>query len=40
MSVNADAVVDLLKSKGGYALTTQPLRILDVDFTGDFDAVL
>lgn len=38
--MNAKSVSDLLESQGGYSLKSQPLRIHDIEFSGDFDAVL
>jgi len=38
--MNADLISSVLESHGGYRLASQPLRIHDIDFSGDFDAVL
>jgi hypothetical protein len=38
--MNAEQVSLLLESRGGYKLTSQPMRIDGIEFSGDFDAVL
>jgi hypothetical protein len=38
--MNAKSVSDLLESQGRYRITSLPLRIHDVEFSGDFDAIL
>jgi hypothetical protein len=38
--MNAKSVSDLLESRGGYSSASLPLRVNDIEFRGDFDAVL
>src|SRR5258708_35219708 len=38
--MNAKSVSDLLESRGGYNPASLPLRVNDIEFKGDFDAVL
>jgi hypothetical protein len=38
--MNAKSVSDLLESRGGYRSVSLPLRVSDIEFRGDFDAVL
>jgi hypothetical protein len=38
--MNAESISNLLRSEGRYKLAAQPLRVQDLEFKGDFDAVL
>jgi len=38
--MDTKSISDLLELRGGYKLASQPLRVQDIEFKGDFDAVL
>jgi len=38
--MDTKSISDLLVTRGGYSVARQPLRVQDIEFQGDFDAVL